>query len=244
MTLAVARTKRSADSLQLDARTATKSQKCAPPPVKAQPLSPLFRLPHEIRQQVFLLALARPCSSALLDTTHDDLSDTEPALLFTCRRVRHEALPLFYSSNDWVVKTRRVGGDTGRLDPVSKRLVTYEYIPRWIDALHQDKMALIRSVVFVGSRGSYVDINGKWRDGDRAAFRLKRSNGRLPYRIEEVLVHDAYNLSMSKQEKKQDVFCSIELVDLLKARMRINAKDSCGKWLWTKEHIHDLAFLL
>ncbi|KAG9836732.1 hypothetical protein KCU98_g9432, partial [Aureobasidium melanogenum] len=209
----------------------------------AQHQSLLFRLPHEIRHLVFLLALAKPPSATLLDSSHDDSVDVEPALLSTCHRVRAEALPLFYSTNDWVIKTRRVGGDTGRLDPISKSLITYQCIPRWLDALPDHKIALIRSIVAVGSRGSFVDLKGKWRDGDRAAFRLQKSNASIGYRVDELDCHDE-ELDLAKREKDKEAFCSIYLVDLLKARMRINMETSRDKWLWTQERIHELAFLL
>jgi hypothetical protein len=209
----------------------------------AQAQSLLFRLPHEIRHLVFLLALAKPLSPTLLDSSHDDRLDVEPALLSTCHRVRAEALPLFYNTNDWVVKTRRVGGDAGRLDPISKRLITYQCIPRWPDVLPDDKIALIRSIVAIGSRGSYVDFKGKWWDGDRAAFRLQKSTGLVGYRVDELDCHDE-ELGLPKLQKAKEAFCSIHLVDLLNARMRINARSSCNKWLWTRERVHDLAFLL
>lgn len=209
----------------------------------AQPQSLLFRLPHEIRHLVYLLVLAKPLSTTLLDSSHDDSLDVEPALLSTCHRVRAEALPLFYSTNDWVIKTRRVGGDTGRLDPISKSLITYQCIPRWLDALPDEKIALIRSIVAVGSRGSYVDFKGKWWDGDRTAFRLQKSNGSFGYRVDELDCHDE-ELDSAKREKDKEAFCSIHLVDLLKARMRINVQSSRDKWLWTRERVHELAFLL
>ncbi|KEQ90113.1 hypothetical protein D6D19_05650 [Aureobasidium pullulans] len=240
MTLTTTRTKRNVDSLQLPTSN-NKRPKCIQKLEDAQPQSSLFQLPHEIRHHIFLLALARPLSATLLDSSHDDSLDVEPALLSTCHRVRAEALPLFYSSNDWVIKTRRVGGDTGRLDPISKRLITYQCIPRWLDALPDDKIALIRSIVAIGSRGSYVDFKGKWWDGDRAAFRLQRSNGRVTYRVDELDYHDEEVEREPKQEKDKEAFCSIHLVDLLNARMRINSR---GKWLWTRERVHDLAFLL
>ncbi|KAK6000799.1 hypothetical protein QM012_003524 [Aureobasidium pullulans] len=209
----------------------------------AQHQSLLFRLPHEIRHLVFLLALAKPSPTTLLDSSHDDSLDVEPALLSTCHRVRAEALPLFYSTNDWVIKTRRVGGDTGRLDPISKSLITYQSIPRWLDALPDHKIALIRSIVAIGSRGSYVDFKGKWWDGDRAAFRLQKSNGSIGYRVDELDCLDE-ELDLAKREKEKEAFCSIHLVDLLKARMRINVQTSRDKWLWTRERVHELAFLL
>ncbi|CAD0107865.1 unnamed protein product [Aureobasidium uvarum] len=208
-----------------------------------QPQSLLFRLPHELRHLVFLLALAKPLSTTLLDSSHDDSLDVEPALLSTCHRVRAEALPLFYGTNDWVIKTRRVGGDTGRLDPISKRLITYQCIPRWPDALPDNKLALIRSIVAIGSRGSYVDFKGKWWDGDRAAFRLQKSNALIGYRVDELDCYDE-EWDLPKQHKDREAFCSIHLVDLLHARMRINARASRDKWLWTRERVHDLAFLL
>ncbi|THY13418.1 hypothetical protein D6D01_08352 [Aureobasidium pullulans] len=240
MTLTTTRTKRNVDSLQLPTSN-NKRPKCIQKLEHAQLQSSLFQLPHEIRHHIFLLALARPLSATLLDSSHDDSLDVEPALLSTCHRVRAEALPLFYSSNDWVIKTRRVGGDTGRLDPISKRLITYQCIPRWLDALPDDKIALIRSIVAIGSRGSYVDFKGKWWDGDRAAFRLQRSNGRVTYRVDELDYHDEEVEREPRQEKDKEAFCSIHLVDLLNARMRINSR---GKWLWTRERVHDLAFLL
>ncbi|KAG9947548.1 hypothetical protein KCU85_g5678, partial [Aureobasidium melanogenum] len=209
----------------------------------AQHQSLFFRLPHEIRHLVFLLALAKPPSAALLDSYHDDSVDVEPALLSTCHRVRAEALPLFYSTNDWVIKTRRVGGDTGRLDPISKSLVTYQSIPRWLDALPDHKIALIRSIVAVGSRGSYVNFKGKWWDGDRTAFRLQKSNGSMGYRVDELDCHDE-ELDLAKRKKDEEAFCKIHLVDLLKARMRIHVQTSRDKWLWTRERVHEIAFLL
>ncbi|KAI5248865.1 hypothetical protein E4T43_01060 [Aureobasidium subglaciale] len=224
--------------------TANGSSKCIQKPEHAQPQSLLFRLPHEIRHHVFLLALAKPLSATILDSSHDDKLDAEPALLSTCHRVRAEALPLFYSANDWVVKTRRVGSDTGRLDPISKRLITYQCIPRWLDALPDNKIALIRSIVAIGSRGSFVDFKGKWWDGDRTAFRLQRSNGRTAFRVDELDFRDEELERAAKQEKDKEAFCSIHLVDLLNARMRINVQTSRGKWLWTRERVHDLAFLL
>ncbi|KAI4721315.1 hypothetical protein E4T48_02438 [Aureobasidium sp. EXF-10727] len=209
----------------------------------SQPQSLLFRLPHEIRHLVFLLALAKPLSTTLLDSSHDDSLDVEPALLSTCHRVRAEALPLFYGTNDWVIKTRRVGGDTGRLDPISKRIITYQCIPRWPDALPDTKLALIRSIVAIGSRGSYVDFKGKWWDGDRVAFRLQKSNSRVGYRVDELECHDQ-EVDLSERQKDKEAFCSIHLVDLLRARMRINVQTSRDQWLWTRDRVHDLAFLL
>jgi hypothetical protein len=223
--------------------TADRSSPKITKPEHAQAQSLLFRLPHEIRHLVFLLALAKPLSTTLLDSSHDDRLDVEPALLFTCHRVRAEALPLFYSTNDWVVKTRRVGSDAARLDPISKRLITYQCIPRWPDVLPDDKIALIRSIVAIGSRGSYVDFKGKWWDGDRVAFRLQKSNGLLGYSVDQVDCNDEES-AVPKRQKEREAFCSIHLVDLLNARMRINARTSRNKWLWTKERVHDLAFLL
>ncbi|KAI5199971.1 hypothetical protein E4T39_05941 [Aureobasidium subglaciale] len=224
--------------------TVNESSKSIQKPEYTQPQSLLFRLPHEIRHHVFLLALAKPLSSTLLDSSHDDSLDAEPALLSTCHRVRAEALPLFYSANDWVVKTRRVGSDTGRLDPISKRLITYQCIPRWLDALPDNKIALIRSIVAIGSRGSFVDFKGKWWDGDRTAFRLQRSNGRAAFRVDELGFREEELERTPKQEKEKEAFCSIHLVDLLNARMRINVQTFRGTWLWTRERVHDLAFLL
>jgi hypothetical protein len=223
--------------------TADKSSPKTTKPEHAQAQSMLFRLPHEIRHLIFLLALAKPLSTTLLDSSHDDRLDVEPALLSTCHRVRAEALPLFYSTNDWVIKTRRVGGDAGRLDPISKRLITYQCIPRWLDVLPDDKIALIRSIVAIGSRGSYVDFKGKWWDGDRVAFRLQKLNGLIGYCVDEVDCHDE-ELVLPTRKKEKEAFCSIHLVDLLNARMRINARTSRNKWLWTKQRLHDLAFLL
>ena len=211
---------------------------------KAKPSNPqhrslLYRLPRELRNLIFTFALNKCVPSNLLDSSHDDASDTEPALLKICHRTRDEALPIFYQSNDWIVKTRRVGGESGRLDPVSKRFMTYQCIPRWLDAAPEEKVRLIRNIVFVGSRGSYVDINGKWRDGERAAFRVKKLSSKIGYCVEEVDME-----GKSPKQEHDDAFCSIQLVDLLRARMRINIRSSQAGWFWTKNSIHDLAVLL
>jgi hypothetical protein len=232
--------------LRLECPTSCKKQKPTHSTERGQSQSLLFHLPHEVRHDIFLLALAKPCSTTLLDSSHDDSVDVEPALLSTCHRVRTEALPLFYSSNAWVVKTRRLGSDTGRLDPISKRLITYQCIPRWLDALPDDRIALIRDIVVVGSRGSYVDFKGKWWDGDRIAFRLQRPTARAAYRVDELDWCDEEHEHDQKprRDKDKEAFCSIHLRDLLNARMRINTQTPRGHWLWTRERIHDLAFLL
>lgn len=211
--------------------------------INSQARSPLFQLPGELLYQILSFALAKDTRSEPLDLTHDNGADGEPGFLRSCRRARREGLPVFYAENDWVVKTRRVGGESGRLDPVTKRLMTYETIPRWIEAVSGERMALIRRVVVVGTRGSYVNIDGKWREGGRAAFRLEWvNNGRVGFRVEEVGVEGADGAP----EGEREAFCSVQLIDLLRARMRTFGPilGGNGRWRWTRERIHDIACLL
>lgn len=227
-------------SLHLANTTQDPPTSTQPPPPNPQHHCPLFLLPHELRLQIYTLALQKPVSP-LLAPTHHNPHDAEPSFLTTCRLIRREALPLFYSANDWIVKTRRVNG---YLDVASKRLVTYDCIPRWPDNLPDEKIGWIRRVVVVGSRGSYVDVKGKWRDGDRAAFRLERGGrGGRGWGVEEV---DGEMDEAEGQDRDggKDAFCRILLVDLLKARMRCNGQTAGRNWVWTRDRIHELAFLL
>ncbi|TKX25722.1 hypothetical protein C1H76_2001 [Elsinoe australis] len=57
------------------------------PPIHPQSQSPLFHLPPELRQQIYIHLLSAPTPSTPL----------HPSLLATCRRLHHESSPLLYS---------------------------------------------------------------------------------------------------------------------------------------------------
>lgn len=199
--------------------------------------SPLFRLPWELRVLIYRTALTKDPSTSLLDLTHDNTSDLEPALLQTCRRIRHEALPVFYACNDWVVKTRRLNN---RIDPETRKPVLYEIIPRWVEGLEDEKIALMGSVVVVGTRGSFVDIEGVWREGRRAAFRLRWAGRRPGYCVEDVREGED-----EEEVLPESAYCGVQLVDLLRARLRcFGVLKSGERWHWTWDGIHEIACLL
>ena len=85
-------------------------------------LSPLFRLPREIRDVVYELVLR--CSGPVqVDLCGDRPKILSPppssqilALTTTCRQIRTEALPLFYSINSFELITHSEEGSTGIID--------------------------------------------------------------------------------------------------------------------------------
>ncbi|KAL1306814.1 hypothetical protein AAFC00_005471 [Neodothiora populina] len=224
---------------------------------------PLLRLPWELRSQVYRLALQKPTStisthsSPLLDLTHDNTANAEPSLLRTCRRIRQESLPIFYACNDWVIKTRRVNNG---IDPATRLPVLYEIIPRWVEAVEERKVGMMGRFVAVGSRGSFVDTEGRWREGRRAAFRVEVEGMRREgFVVREVDGYagseeddDAAVLTRDREKKDMDgeMFCEIRLIDLLRAKMRWFSKGRDGaagggrNWKWSKEKVHEIAFLL
>ncbi|KAF1357030.1 hypothetical protein BDV97DRAFT_365718 [Delphinella strobiligena] len=204
-----------------------------------QSQSSFFRLPWELRSLIYRTALSKeqPLED-FFDLAHDDSLDAEPPLLLTCRRARQEALPLFYGHNDWVVKTRRVNN---RRDPETRKPVLYEIIPKWVEQLDAGKIWMLGTLVVVGTRGSFVDVEGMWREGKRAAFRLRQIKRRPGYSVEEV----ALDGDDTVHEVLPEAFCGVQLVDLLRARMRCFGKiGGGGAWGWKKEDVHDLACLL
>lgn len=73
-----------------------------------QAASPLFRLPAELRNIIYEMALPEdhPISVGTTpwysSTTVPPGTGTQPALTRTCRAIRHEALPIFYAENVFI----------------------------------------------------------------------------------------------------------------------------------------------
>lgn len=169
---------------------------------KQQLQSRLFSLPFELRKEIYAYALIKPYLhfansyrtlrptagsqnsghwmdekeerelDVLLDISrHPNHIDSEPPLLKTCWRIRREGLSIFYGINDWVIKTRRhnLGGNARSKEPD----ISHEIIPRWISCLPDEKIRLIRRTVVIGTKGSWVDLEGKWTEEERAAYRIR-----------------------------------------------------------------------
>lgn len=68
---------------------------------------PLFRLPAELRNHIYELALTRDHLSQIYHIGGDPKNlysaGRQPALTHTCRAIRTEVLPIFYSGNSFVV---------------------------------------------------------------------------------------------------------------------------------------------
>lgn len=183
-----------------------------------QSQSSFFRMPWELRSLIYRTALFKEQPPEdMFDLAHDDSLDAEPPLLLTCWRARQEALPLFYRHNDWVVKTRRVNN---RIDPETRKPVLYEIIPKWVKQLDAAKIWMLASLVVVGTRGSYVDVEGIWREGKRVAFRLRQIKTRPGYTVDEVALDEDDTV----QEVLPEAFCGVQLVDLLRARMSVSGR--------------------
>ena len=74
--------------------------------IPAQPQSPLFSLPAELRNQIYRLVLIRATNFDLIRPTHFDLRPEgfwpyEPDLLHVSRQIRTEALDIYYQENTW-----------------------------------------------------------------------------------------------------------------------------------------------
>lgn len=64
--------------------------------------SPLFRLPAELRNAIYEMALTATSVLELEPWRTRATAPTQPPLTRTCRAIRAEALPIFYSSNDFL----------------------------------------------------------------------------------------------------------------------------------------------
>lgn len=61
----------------------------------------------------------------------------------------------------------------------------FEIVPGWVEGSDEEKLGLIRRVVWVGTRESFVDRRGVWRERERAAFRVTGTG--VSARVEEVV---------------------------------------------------------
>ena len=201
----------------------------------------LFRLPYELRNLIYTYALQKPPVPRLLELSHDNRPDAEPAFLKCCRRARAEALPVFYSTNDWVVKVRRVNTS---LDPVTQLRLHDEIVPGWVRRLADYKMRHVRRVVVVGSRGSYFGGTGDWTEGPTAAFRMRM--GVLDGRgiVDEVHVEGEESWVGEEKALKEVYDCGVRLVDLCKAQLRHHNLLEGRDWCWDSGKLRDFAGFL
>lgn len=70
------------------------------PADQQQSASPLLRLPAELRNRIYELALTRQGPRKMIKAW--DRPGRQPGLTRTCRAIRAEALPIFYSINEFL----------------------------------------------------------------------------------------------------------------------------------------------
>lgn len=123
------------------------------PPIPMHPcLHLLTTLPPELRNKIYRAALVSPSPICLSTRSRSNPSSSaigarttytsvqEPALLATCRRIRHEALKIFYSENIFFSALR---------DPIAV----------WLKAIGPAKASLVKTIRGFSLHG-YFDFHG------------------------------------------------------------------------------------
>lgn len=91
--------------------------------------STIFKLPPELRCQIYEEVLVS--NTPILLNAHQEDSlfapPPPPALLRTCRTIRHESQPIYYSQNTFVARPWTI-----KLDPLSEREAIVEFLSAWL----------------------------------------------------------------------------------------------------------------
>lgn len=139
----------------------------------------LLELPAELRENIWEYCFTERMVVWIFQINEDDEEETdgEPSLLFTCRQIRNEALPIYYTSHDFAIECKDWSASKiiqleakckamGVLKKVEIRLLIADYfewptIKLWSKHLHsggtwfpEDDMGapiMVRDCLFSGS---------------------------------------------------------------------------------------------
>ena len=129
------------------------------PPTPSSTSSPFMDLPGELKNRIYFYSLARPDN---IEITAANWNTHQPALLKTCKQIRHEALPIFYNDNsisanidDWspAVKNachvlwERYGLSTARFSHYFTGKPDWGNLLQWLHAFFLGTMKGISDVV-------------------------------------------------------------------------------------------------
>lgn len=123
-----------------------------------QPKSPLFRLPPELRNTIYEMALTEASVLELKPLFKRTPAATQPPRLRACRATRAEALPIFHSKIDSVAAIHSVGDE--------KRL------QHWLTAIGPHNRVHLRHVLL--GRGDYFSFVASIEGFRRARSRFLR----------------------------------------------------------------------
>ncbi len=127
----------------------TPSKESAPIGFRTNYTSTFLRLPPEVRNAIYEAVLAMDTVRDLPLGTHGLLGThyaVPPALARTCREIRNELLPLFYSSRLFVIFLDTRG--------------SFQKAISWLQSMGESNFALVRNIVLIGraNRSDLSDI--------------------------------------------------------------------------------------